>query len=190
MKTIFFVSTLVLISAISFTQENQKLFVEALINNSDNLEKFVDSDEVANSKRLGINYDGVKYKFMISYDIDEKIRDEIKKNGLKYDINETDLGNGYSLIDFTVPSLNYSKKFYFKNGKWISPITYYSKDWTTKESKYFIFKISEPKYFNDYCLKKLDEFVDSVAVLLEFERQQKQLLEKEKIYYILCKDEN
>jgi hypothetical protein len=189
MKTILFITILVLISSISISQENQKLFIEGLINNNDNLEKYVDKDELAKSKRLGINYDGVKYKFIISYDIDEKIIDGIKKNGVKYDVSKSNLGNRYSVAEFTVPSLNYSKKFYFKNGKWISPITYYSKDWTTKESKYFIFKISEPKYFNDYCIKKLDEFVDSMAVLLEFDKKQRRLLEKEKIYYILCGDE-
>jgi hypothetical protein len=108
---------------------------------------------------------------------------------LKYEVNGSDLGNGYSLAKFSVPSINYSKKFYFKNGKWISSVTYYSKYWTTKTSKYFIFKISEPKYFNDYCINKLDEFVDSMAVLLEFNEQQKQLLENEKIYYLLCKDD-
>jgi hypothetical protein len=189
MKTILFLSILVIISNISFSQVNPKKFIETLLNNGDDLERFVDKDELAKSKRLGIIYDGVKYKFMISYDIDEKVKDEVKSKGLKYDVHETDLGNGYSLTEFTVPSFNYSKKFYFKNGKWISPITYYSMGWTTKTSKYFIFKISEPKYFNDYCIKKLDEFVDSMAVLLEFDKKQRRLLEKEKIFYILCRDE-
>lgn len=189
MKTILFITILVLICKISISQGSQKLFIEELINNGDDLGKYVDAKELAKSKRLGINYDGVKYKFIISYDINEKVKDDVKNKGLKYGVHETDLGNGFSLAEFTVPSINYSKKFYFKNGKWISSITYFSKDWTTKTGKYFKFKISEPKYFNDYCIKKLDEFADSMAVLLEFDEHQKQLLEKEKIYYILCRDE-
>jgi hypothetical protein len=88
-----------------------------------------------------------------------------------------------------VPSKSYLKIFYLKSGKFIPPSSYFSWNWNTIESKYFIFKISEPKYFNDYCIRKLDEFVDSVSALLNFDEQQKQLLEKEKIYYVLCKDE-
>jgi hypothetical protein len=189
MNKIIFSIFIIFLNIFALGQDRKDEFIEALINNSVNIEQYIKENELEKSKRLGISYDGVKYKFMISYDIDEKIKDEVKKNGLKYDINKTDLGNGYSLIDFTVPSLNYSKKFYFKNGKWISPITYFSKDWTTKTSKYFIFKLSEPKYFNDYCINKLDEFVDSISVLLEFTEQEKKLLEEEKIYYLLCKDD-
>lgn len=189
MKASFILSFLVLFNSFSFSQEEQKEFIEALINNSENLEKYVDKEELAKSTRLGINYDSVKYKFMISYGIDEKVKEEIKKNNIKYEVKTSVLDKEYSLAEFTVHSLNYTKQFYFKNGKWISPVTYFSKDWTTKASRYFIFKISEPKYFNDYCINKLDECVDSVAALLEFDEQQKQLLEKEKIYYVLCKDE-
>ncbi len=189
MKIYLFILSLVLFNSFSYPQNKQREFIEALINGSDSLENYVDEDELAKSSRLGINYDSVKNKFIISFDIDENIKDEIKKNGIKYEIKTNELGNNYSVTEFTVPSLDYSKNFYFKKGKWISPITYFSKDWTTKSSKYFIFKISEPKYFNDYCINKLDEFVDSMAVLLDFDEQQKQLLQNEKIYYILCKDD-
>jgi len=189
METIIVISFFILFDSFVFPQDKQKEFIEALINNSENLEEYVDKDELTKSTRLGINYDSVMNKFLISYDIDEKIKAEVNKNGLKYEVKTNTLDNEYSLSEFYVPTLNYSKHFYFKNSKWISPVTYYSKDWATKTSKYFIFKISEPKYFNDYCVNKLDEFVDSLVALLEFDEHQKQLLEKEKIYYILCKDE-
>ncbi len=189
MKAYFIVLFLVLFNSFLISQEKQREFIDTLINKSENLEKFVDKNELIKSKRLGTNYDSVKYKFIISYDIDEKVKDEVKKSGIKYGIKTNQLGNEYSVTEFTVPTLNYSKNFYFKNSKWISHVTYFSRNWSSKTSRYFIFKISEPKYFNDYCINKLDEFVDSIAVLLEFDEQQKQLLEKEKIYYVLCKDE-
>ncbi len=189
MKTYFIISLLVLFNSFSFSQDKHREFIKALISSSENLEKFIDENELVKNKRLGISYDSVKYKFMISYDIDEKIKDEITKNNIKYEVKTSIIDKEYSLAEFTVSQLNYSKKFYFRKEKWISPITYFSRNWVTKASRYFIFKISEPKYFNDYCINKLDEFVDSMAVLLEFDQQQKKLLEKEKIYYILCKDE-
>jgi hypothetical protein len=189
MKIIIVISFFILFDSFAFPQDKRKDFIEALINNAENTEQFVDKDELEKSKRLGINYDSIKNKFLISYGVDEKIKYEIKTNAVKYEIKTAELDNGYSISEFSVPSLNYSKQFYFKNGKWVSPVTYYSKDWATKTSKYFIFKISEPKYFNDYCINKLDEFVDSIAVLLEFTEQEKKLLEEEKIYYVLCRDE-
>ena len=46
MKTIIFISILVLLNFISFSQENQNLFIESLINNGESLEKFTDEDQV------------------------------------------------------------------------------------------------------------------------------------------------
>ena len=48
-------------------------FISKLIKNSNDLEKFVLSQELKISKRLNIKYEGVKNKFLISYDIDPVI---------------------------------------------------------------------------------------------------------------------
>lgn len=172
-----------------FSQSQSDLFLKALIN-KENVLAYIDKDELQRSQRLGISYTGVEYKALISFDIDESIKNDIKANSLQCNINEEKLEEDYFKVTFSVPFKSYSKIFYLKSGKFVSPSSYFSRDWKTIESKYFIFKIREPKYFNDYCIKKLDEFIDSMSLTLNFDEQQMKLLEKEKIYYILCKDEN
>lgn len=63
----------------TLTNERASLFIEAMINSSDSLESFVLPEELALSKRLGITYESVKNKFLISYDIPGEIINEIKK---------------------------------------------------------------------------------------------------------------
>ncbi|RPI14636.1 MAG: hypothetical protein EHM58_16030 [Ignavibacteriae bacterium] len=189
-KTIFlFIVSLFFAVHNIYPQSNAELFIKDLINYED-VTSYIDKDELQRSQRLGINYTGVNNKFLISYDIDDAVKSEIKGKNTAYNINEKMLEDSYSVIEFSVPSLNYNKNFYLKDGKFISPPSYFSKNWQTKESRYFVFKISEPRLFNDYCTKKLDEFVDSMCVMLQIDESRRQQLEKEKIYYLMCKDDN
>ena len=179
-----------LINSLLFSQSSVDKFFEALIHNSNNISSFVNAEEIARSNRLGITYTGVTNKFLISYDIDEEVRKNHIENNAKYSTKILEAQGDYSKVEFDVLSMNYSKIFHFKSGKFISPSTYYTRDWETITSKYFILKISEPKYFNDYCVNKLDAFVDTMCVVLGIDESNRLQLEKEKIYYILCKDEN
>jgi hypothetical protein len=159
-----------------------------LVYNKDSIEYYVDNDELVRSNRLGITFTGVKNKFLISYDIEDEVKKEIAENKTKYKTSVLEESEDYSRIEFSVPSLGYKRNFCFKSGLFIAPSTFYSRDWKTDTSKYFIFRISEPRYFNRYCMKKLDEFVDKMSDMLQFTEEERQKLEKEKIYYILCKD--
>lgn len=187
--TLFIILFLFSCQSIS-SQSNSDLFIKALLNYSEDVKQYIDRDELQRSQRMGIAYIGVVNKSLISYDIDEAVKKEIKEKNTAYNINERKLEDNYSVIEFSVPALNYTKTFYMKDGKFIAPSSYFSRNWQPKQSKYFIFKISEPKYFNDYCIEKLDEFVDSMCLLLQIDESRKQQLEREKIYYIMCKDDD
>lgn len=189
MKYLIIIILSLLFTGNSFSQSQSNLFIKSLINNK-NVSDFIDRSELNRSHRLGISYTNIEDKALISFDLDESIKKDIKANLLQYNINEEKLEDDYLKVTFSVPFKSYSKIFYLKSGMFISPSSYFSRNWKTRESKYFVFKISEPKYFNDYCIKKLDEFIDSMSLTLNFDEQQMKLLEKEKIYYILCKDEN
>jgi hypothetical protein len=89
-------------------------FFEALIHNSSNLASYVDSTELAKSNRLGINYDNVKNKFLISYDIPPDLKQKIVEGAYPYKLNNTGEENGFTKISFAVEKLNYTKEFYFK----------------------------------------------------------------------------
>ena len=123
MKSLILIFVL-FISHCAFSQTNPEKFVKALINNSDNIRDFVDESELTRSERLGMTYTGVKDKFLIGYDIDEQVKSDLKEGRLLYDVKEKTLEDNYSQVEFSVPSIKYSKLFYFRDGKFISPTTY------------------------------------------------------------------
>lgn len=174
----------------SYSQKVANNFIDALINNTENISDFVDADERKRSKCFGINYTGIENKWLISFDIPDEIKQGFREGKFNYTLQTQQLENGFSVVTLAVGSPLYLQKFYFLNDKFVPPSRYFTTNWEDKRSKYFIFRISEPKYFNDYCIKRLDDFVDSLCTLLEIEPERKKLLEKEKIYYTFCVDEN
>jgi hypothetical protein len=174
----------------SLTDGRASQFIEAMINNSDTLEKFVLPEELALSKRLGIIYEGIKNKFLISYEIPEEILNEITNGESDYKINIEKLDEQFSILHFEVPAKNYKTQYYFKNEYLISPPYFYYRDWKKIESQHFIFYVSEPKYFNNYSIEMLEDFYKYVYTFFELGTENERTLLKAKIIYILCKDEN
>lgn len=178
------------LSAQSLNSKKADQFIWAMINNQDSLESFVFPEELSISKRLGITYDGVKNKFLISYEIPDEIIKEIKSKKTDYKVNVENLQDDYSILHFEVPSKNYKTQFYFKNDYLISPPYYYFKDWPKTESDHFIFYVSEPEYFNQYSIDKLEDFISNVFTLMEYTEEEKETITNNKIIYILCKHED
>ncbi|MCW8810386.1 MAG: hypothetical protein OQJ93_00040 [Ignavibacteriaceae bacterium] len=174
----------------SLTDGRASQFIEAMINNNDSLEKFVLDEELTLSKRLGIIYEGIKNKFLISYEIPEEILNEINNRKDEYKINIEKIEKQYSILYFEVPAKNYKTQYYFKNEYLVSPPYFYYRDWQKIESEHFIFYVSEPKYFNQYCVDKLENFVNGIFSLLKFTDEEKELLKRKKLIYILCRDED
>jgi hypothetical protein len=172
------------------TTERASDFIEAIINGSNSLEKLVLPEELAISKRLGITYDGVKNKFLISYEIPGEIINEIKNKKAGYKINIEKLDEQFSILHFEVPEKNYETKYYFENEFLTSPPYYFYKDWKKIESDHFIFYVSESEYFNDYSIRRLEKFLAKTISVLNYSGEEKERLKQEKIIYILCKDED
>jgi hypothetical protein len=164
-------------------------FFTELIKSSGDVSEYLEKIELENSKRLGIEYTDVQNKFMISFDIDETIKKEIRKGMINYKLKEEKLERNFSKFIFQVPEKDYSKEFFFKEDKLVSPAFYFTSAWKNYKTKYFNFFISDPSLFNDYCAAELENFVSVMSELLQFSIEQKRLLEKEKIIYILCRDE-
>ncbi|NOS83867.1 MAG: hypothetical protein HOP31_01905 [Ignavibacteria bacterium] len=171
-----------------FSKSIPEKFFDALIYNKPEITDYVNNDELAKSQRLGVTYTGVKNKFMLGYELPEEIQAGIINGKYKYEIKELTAENGFTKVTFQVKDANFSKVYYFRDG-FVTNSTYYSTKWSGKESKYFAFSIEEPKYFNDYCIKRLDDFVDMIADTLGFTISERRILEKEKMGYIFCKDE-
>jgi hypothetical protein len=174
----------------TLTNSNAHIFITALINDSPDLENFVLESELNLSKRLGITYPDAKHKFLISNDVDTKIKEEIKNGNLNYKIDIDSIDTEYSILKFEVPARQIKNEYYFYRYKLISKPYYFAKDWEIEKSKYFIFHINDPSLFNKYSQNQLDNFVDQILVQLDVDESEKTKLQKEKIHYFLCKDEN
>ena len=192
---IFFLIFLVVpfASVKSYTMDDEKFyedFISDLINNNENIEKYFLFEDLEKSNRLSISYDNVKYKFLLTYDIDEFLKKEIIKNKFPYEISFRETGEEFSELDFTCEKIQLTKKYYFKNKKLIFPSTYYADNWNNFKSEYFSFYISDPDLFNVNCPEYLDMYVSELLVVMNFSKEERELLKKEKIIYLLCKDEN
>ncbi len=173
----------------SLSQTIPQNFFDALIFDNAEITDYVNKDELVKSKRLSITYTGIKNKFLIGNELPDEIKDGVRSGKYKYESSEKLIEDGFTEITFKCTDANYTKIYYFNDG-FVTVSTYKTRNWTKQESKYFNFRIQEPIYFNDYCVKRLDEFVDLVADTLGFTISEKRILEKEKIDYIFCTDEN
>ena len=187
---IIFLLFITLATAQSLRSKRADHFIEAMIKNDNSLESYVLPEELAISKRLGITYEGVKNKFLISYEIPDEIINKIKSGEINYKINIEKLDEHFSILHFEVPEKNYETHYYFKNGWLISPPYFYYKNWKKMESDNFIFYISDPDYFNEASIKELENFLWHVSIPLDFDHKLESQLKKNKIIYILCKDED
>ena len=174
----------------SLTNERALEFIRALINNNDSLKTFVLPEELALSKRLGITYEGIKNKFLISYEIPNQIAEEIKNKKEAYIYKIEKIDSEFSILHFDANGKNYKTEYYFKSGYLISPPYFYYKDWQRIQSDHFIFYVSDPKSFNQYSIERLENFVNNIFSILKFNEEEKQILKEEKLIYILCKNED
>lgn len=164
-------------------------FFKALLSDNGSMSRFVLDSELEKSRRLGITYDNTPDKFLISYDLDREVKKKINSGAVKYDIVKENLGGGFTKATFSLKGASYKREFFFKGNKYISRDLYYTRDWKNFRTKYFNFFISDPSLFNNYSADKLDAYVDAAADLLNLTKEDKELLGKNKIIYILCKDE-
>ena len=160
--------------------------VEQLIHNDSTLHEWVDSQALAASRRLGIQYKKVPHKFLIQNGIDVKVQSGLKSGVLKYTLADSLLEDGFRKVTLNVASSDYEYSWFFRNGRLSSPVHYYSRNWRQEESRYFRFLISNSADFNDAAVGQLDAFVDDMANRLELTPAERDTLTREKIIYVLC----
>lgn len=190
-RTILFliIFSTVLTAQVNGAPDEVDNFFKALLSANGNLSRFVLESELEKSGRLGITYENITDKFLISYDIDKSIKEKINSGQLKYSVTKEDLGDSFTKASFSLTGMSYKREFFFKDKKYVSPELYYTKDWKNFKTKYFNFFISDPSLFNNYSAGKLDLYVDAISDLLNLTKDDREILEKNKIIYILCKDE-
>jgi hypothetical protein len=171
-------------------REDAHRFAEDLIRNPPLLSAWFEPGDIRISHRLGIEYEGVPNKNLIGYDIDDTTRARIENRLIGYSVVIDSLGLDYSRLTLTSGDSAHPRAFYFKGRKCVSPLAYFSRDWTMEESTFFRFYLSDPGLTNAYCQKRLDTFVTQMAELLGIEGSGVTTLRQQKITYYLCKNED
>lgn len=192
MKIKFFL-LLIFLSPLSlpdYIDDRIESFFNSLIAGSADLSEYVLKSELQKSQRLGIEYEGVKNKFLISFDIDEQLKKEIREKKIRYELKEENINGSFAKITFLVKERNYSKDFYFKDYKLVSPAFYFTSSWKNFKTRNFYFFISDTSLFNNYSIETLENYISAITDLLQLSAEQKKNLEEKKIIYILCKDED
>ena len=174
----------------TLTRNEADAFVRALLWQKASLHSWFDAGNLAASHRLGIEYEGVGNKNLIAYDIDDSLKLMVRDRRLGYSVAVDTLHDAYARLVLTIGKADITRMFYFKGAKCISPLAYITRDWTRVESKHFRIFLSDSTLFNIYCVGRLESFLTRVAALLGLRDRDMQTLQKEKIYYYLCKDED
>lgn len=163
-------------------------FISCLCYDSPDLLEYVDSNYLESSGRLGINYSDVSFKFLIGHDLDPETKRKVRNGTADYDLTVTDLGEGYSRLLFSMPKNGINKEFFFRNGKLIVPSSYHTRNWRRFESEYFEFVVSDTSRINQHAVARLEDFVEEVFEVFEFEPHFREQIRRFKIEYVLCRD--
>jgi hypothetical protein len=105
-----------------------KSFINSIINDSDDIVKFVLKEELDLSNRLGINYKGVPNKFLISNELDDTIKFKLRNKTYHFEHIINPLEDHYSLLTIIIPLINKKVEYYFYKTKLISKPYYLARN--------------------------------------------------------------
>lgn len=186
---IIFSLLLICTSAINLHAKNivpELVFLDLFLKNDPHIVDYINEGELSQSRRLGITYAGTTIKFLLNYNVPEEVKSAVTNNNQEYNADVLRLEENYTVLEFALQDKSYSTKFYFKDGKCIAPVTYFTRNYSKDSSDFFEYYISNPLYFNSYCKQELDEFVASMIDIMMFTDAEKKLLEQKKITYVFC----
>lgn len=176
------------VHAVEFSESRAREFIDAVCRNSPRVIEFIDTTELKLCARLGIQYDEVNTKFLISQDLDSLIKTALISSHYRHVVEVSPMNESIQKVTLELPDLQLSRDFYFKDGKWILPSTYFSHDWRRFESEHFRFIVSDSCTMLPYCVDQLEQFFLSTATLLGYTGEQFETIRRNKIEYLLCRD--
>jgi hypothetical protein len=164
-------------------------FFRNMIEGNLRLEKWSSPDEQPLIHRLGISYSDAPNKLIIGFDVDPDVQMKIRLGEVQYSLSVERLDEDFSKLAVSIVGARQHKSFYFKQGKFITPVWYHTRHWKRIESKHFSFWVSNPDQFHPEAIAALERFFDESALLLGFTASQRKTIGKNKIIYVLCSDE-
>lgn len=188
------ISLLLLFFSTSFAQtistSRIETIIKLLIKNSIEISNYIYPAELQISNRFGIEYDGIKNKFLIANEIPNELSNNLLTEKIKYDYELKNLEDNFSLLTLTIRSLNIKREYFLKDSFLVSLPFFYSRNWKFNTSEHFNFYISDETLFNKYSINQLEKFVNKMIKVLSFTDEEINCLREKKIFYFLCKDED
>lgn len=164
-------------------------FIQRLCRNDEGIAALIDPAEMAQAEKLGIEYEGVVCKSLIGHDLDPAIKAAVVNGSLQYRLEIEALEDPYVKLTLQCERPQYTREFFFRNGKFIAPAVYYTRGWKQVESTHFRFVVSDSAQPHPYCVAQLEAFFTQAAQVLELDEAQVNRIAREKIEYVLCRDE-
>lgn len=172
----------------TLSEKAARQFLTALCQNDSSVFEFIDVNDLKYSERLGIRYEIVFAKLLCSQVLESTTRAGIKAGTLDYRIKIDDLDPVFQKLTVSVSGINRPHEFYFRNGKFVLASSYYSQYWASIESKHFRFHFSDSSLVNSNAIERLELFFGTTAKLLEYSQEQLEIIGREKIDYLLCRN--
>lgn len=171
---------------VQLEDSSAKAFINTLLNDRQSLIHYIDPNELLTSNRLGTNYTDSDLKLMIGYDFTPDALLAMK-NQEKYSYKIKALTADFSLLTISLPKIGYSQDFYFKDDKLISPLTWFTCNMKTIDTKYVRYYFSDSIRYNSVAAEYLNTQIDSLLTRFNqvLTHQRIQLLESKKINYII-----
>lgn len=176
-------------TAAALTQEAAREFIQRICRNDEGVTALIDSAEVAQAEKLGIEYEGVVCKSLIGHDLDPAIKAALANGSLQYTLEIEALEDPYARLTLRCEHPQYTREYFFYNGKFIAPAGYHTRGWKRVESAHFRFVVSDSAQPHPYCVEQLEAFYAQAERTLELDEAQRDRIAREKIEYVLCRDE-
>lgn len=167
--------------------ESETIVVDCLLKQKEVPDSLIDQDYLAKCKRLNIEYLDTPKKALIGIVIPIDFI-EAERNEELMHINAKDSTNYTKMI--LSKSYNETYDIHFHNHKLIAPDEYYKSIFYQEESTYFRFYYSDSSRINQESKAFLDTELEKMIEMFGYSVSDKKfdLLRKNKIDYIICKD--
>lgn len=164
-------------------------FIRALASRGPELEAMIHPEDLAHSHRLGIRYPEYPVKALIGAEMDPATAALIAAGGMQPPLRVVPLGDSFSRLGISGQAEGH-RGWLFRGDSMVSPVRYFSHGRPSRESPHIRFLAADSVLPGDYAVGRLESFIRETARRLDFSDEMLATLSREKILYLLCKDED
>lgn len=186
---IFILFTFTMLTAQPTREQFVDGFMKKLVEDPSALVHYADESSRQKAGRFNITYTDAATKIVAGDEIPLKLRNLIMKGEIELLHKIENLPQNFYRVEVTIPGHGYKKYFYFENFKLVAPSKYLTLYWTKYETEYFDFYVREKKHFNSYSGFQLGRTLGGIMKLLGFTDEEKEMLRKNKLVYIVALNE-